>query len=277
MKRQLNLDGYRFDLDRCYDLSIVLEFDGPQPRHFGATAATAEPMRAGEFVGDTRHGGSCNARVLKFNPHCNGTHTECVGHVTSDRATVPGLGPDRPCLAALVSVGAVPAGSTTEAGADNGRDDDLLITAVSIDKALQELHDMPLEGLIVRTLPNTPSKRTIDYGSQGLVTPYFSMDAVAYLVTRAITHLVCDLPSIDRHYDGGKLAGHRLFWGLPAASHALAAAARPRATITEMAYISDDVADGLYALDLQFPSLASDAVPSRPLLYAQAHDGATRT
>jgi hypothetical protein len=34
-----------------------------------------------------------------------------------------------------------------------------------------------------------------------------------------------------------------------------------------MAYMADEIPDGLYALDLHYPALATDAVPSRPLLY----------
>ncbi len=45
-------------------------------------------MQAGEFLGDTRSGGSCNAEVLTLTPHCNGTHTECIGHITDERITL---------------------------------------------------------------------------------------------------------------------------------------------------------------------------------------------
>jgi hypothetical protein len=47
-------------------------------------------------------------------------------------------------------------------------------------------------------------------------------------------------------------------------------AAHPRysATITELIYVPDGVEDGLYLLNLQVPNLRTDAVPSRPVLYA---------
>jgi hypothetical protein len=38
-------------------------------------------------------------------------------------------------------------------------------------------------------------------------------------------------------------------------------------TITEMIYVRDEVADGLYLLNLQIAPFVSDAAPSRPLLY----------
>jgi hypothetical protein len=37
--------------------------------------------------------------------------------------------------------------------------------------------------------------------------------------------------------------------------------------VTELAWVPDSVPDGLYLLDLQVPAFASDAAPSRPVLY----------
>ena len=60
-------------------------------------------LRAGSFVGDTRAGGSCNCEILTLAPHCNGTHTECVGHVTDDRVAVSERVPGGLQLARLVT------------------------------------------------------------------------------------------------------------------------------------------------------------------------------
>ena len=84
---------------------------------------------------------------------------------------------------------------------------------------------------------------------------------------RGIEHLVCDLPSVDRAQDGGRLLAHRAFWGVPDGATEAAAAARPRCTITELAYVPDEAPDGLYLLDLQVAAFMLDAAPSRPLLY----------
>jgi len=59
-----------------------------------------------------------------------------------------------------------------------------------------------------------------------------------------------------------------VFFGLPPRAVQLAAATRASATVTELAFIPDSVADGAYLLELQVPALGGDAVPSRPLLYA---------
>ncbi len=87
------------------------------------------------------------------------------------------------------------------------------------------------------------------------------------MVERGVTSLVVDLPSLDRADDGGALAAHRAFWGLPPATQDARQAQRGRALVTELAYVPDECADGLYLLDLQVPAFATDAAPSRPVLY----------
>ncbi len=77
---------WRADLDAVVDLSIPLAFDGVQPRFFTDTAAVAEPLQAEGFSGSVSQGASCNCAVYTLAPHCHGTHTECVGHVTADGA-----------------------------------------------------------------------------------------------------------------------------------------------------------------------------------------------
>jgi kynurenine formamidase len=119
--------------------------------------------------------------------------------------------------------------------------------------------------LVVRTLPNQPDKQHQDYSDS--TPPYLSRESAELLVERGIEHLVVDLPSIDRAHDEGRLTAHRVFFGLPPGSVALAQATRARATVTELAYVPNTAADGPYLLELQVPALGGDAVPSRPLLY----------
>ncbi|MDE2091880.1 MAG: hypothetical protein KGJ08_08280, partial [Gammaproteobacteria bacterium] len=69
-------------------LAIPLHFNGPQPNFFTAPSASAEPLQADGFTGDTHKGGSCNVSQYHLVPHCNGTHTECIGHVVDDTVTV---------------------------------------------------------------------------------------------------------------------------------------------------------------------------------------------
>ena len=118
----------------------------------------------------------------------------------------------------------------------------------------------------MRTLPNPTNKRTRDY--RGHPPPYLSREAAQLLVERGIEHLVIDVPSLDRAHDEGRLSAHRTFFGLPRGTTALAGVTRPHATVTELAFVPDTLADGAYLLELQIPALGGDAVPSRPLLYA---------
>jgi kynurenine formamidase len=119
--------------------------------------------------------------------------------------------------------------------------------------------------MVIRTLPNEPAKMRRDY-TDG-TPPYLSREAAEFLVTRGIEHLVVDLPSIDRAHDEGLLTAHRVFFGLPRGSHSLESAGRAGSTVTELAFIPDEIADGPYLLQIQAPALGGDAVPSRPLLY----------
>ena len=72
-------------------------------------------------------------------------------------------------------------------------------------------------------------------------------------MARGIEHLVVDLPSIDRGRDGGRLCGHRLFFGLPPGSVQREEATRPLCTITELAHFPDWLKDGPCGLQLQLP------------------------
>ena len=42
----------------------------------------------GSFVGDTRLGGAVNFVNVMLNPHGNGTHTECYGHIATERVSL---------------------------------------------------------------------------------------------------------------------------------------------------------------------------------------------
>ena len=241
------------------DISIPLHFGGEQPNHFDASIAAAEPMRSGSFIGDTRDGGSCNAAELVLNPHCNGTHTECVGHITDERACVTELARDVLCLAHVVTLS-----PRSDANAERIIDRQLIATVA----AEMAPHT---RALIVRTLPNGPAKRHKRYRDSA-DSAWYTQDAAQWLVDNRIDHLLTDTPSIDRLHDGGKLSAHRVFWGMPPGSRQLADARRPNATITEMIYVPDTVIDGAYVLNLQIPPFMLDAAPSRPLLYAIIED-----
>lgn len=256
------------DLSNPTSLAIELDFSDRQPRHFGAPAATSQPYSVAGFSGSVEHGASCNCHILTLNPHCNGTHTECVGHLTRERADAHKVAPLGLIPALLLSIEPMDASAASESTEPAPQPGDRLISRRALEdrwrKNAVALQFEP-RALAIRTLPNSPEKRHQDYGDQA--PPYLSREAAEWLVERGIEHLVVDLPSIDRSHDEGRLTAHRIFFGLPRGSVTLSQARRARSTITELAYIPDSVADGQYLLELQVPALGGDAVPSRPLLY----------
>ena len=260
--------GRRFAVDSAGGVSLAIPLDvhGPQPSHFGAPAARAEPLAAGGFVGDTRAGGSCNCETVTLVPHCNGTHTEGPGHLTRERLSVHAGAMQPLYVAALVSVTAEDAATTAETSDPAPHAGDRLITARALSAALSELDAGPIEALVVRTLPNRPDKRARDWMTPPCP-PYFSREAMRLLVARGVRHLLTDLPSVDRLLDEGRLAGHRVFFGMPPGSTAAADVGRPEATVTEMIFAPDALPDGRYALSLQLAAWLSDATPSRPVLF----------
>ncbi|MGI9245887.1 MAG: cyclase family protein [Steroidobacteraceae bacterium] len=256
---------WRADLARPVDLAIALDFGGPQPRFFAASPAGAEPLQAGSFTGSVERGASCNCATYTLAPHCHGTHTECVGHLTRGGATVAALTPVPPMLAVLVTV--APQALGAAAGGSHAAPTDPVIDAAALEAACRHWQDAPWAALVVLTLPNDPAKRYRAYPAVPCPAPYFTADAMRWIVARGVTSLVCDLPSLDRADDGGRLEAHRLYWGLPPGSQQSADALRPRALVTELAYVPEDATDGLYLLDLQVAAFVADAAPSRPVLY----------
>lgn len=247
---------------RVFDLSIPLDFGGAQPAHFGAPAARAEALTVGAFTGDTRRGGSCNCATFTLTPHCNGTHTETVWHVTDD--PVPANSAARALVhsAWLVTVTPEHGADTRETTDPPVQPDDLLVTAQALSAGWPETAEV--EALIVRTLPNDTGKRTTDWTARPA--PFFTNEAMQLIVARGVQHLLFDGPSLDRLWDEGKLTTHRIFWALPPGSRDSGKAGRPEATVTEMVFVPDEAADGAYRLSLQLAPFVADATPSRPLI-----------
>ncbi len=253
------------DFSKPRSIAIPLDFSGSQPSCFGAPKAQASPLRVGDFVGDTRAGGSCNCEVLTLAPHCNGTHTECVGHVTDERVAVSERLAGGVQLALLITVAPAAAAAAAEDSDPSPAPGDRLVTAASFDEALKRHVGAVPAAMIVRT--STGSAVPLREYQGPAPAPYLSRQAAAWLVGRGIETLVLDLPSADRADDGGRLTAHRIFFGLPAGSRNARESGRPNASITELAWIGPDIADGFYLLDLQIPPFLCDAAPSRPLLY----------
>ncbi len=235
---------YRADLRQPVDISIPLVPDALTPNAYYAPPFRIEPVRMGTFIGDTRQGGAVNYVNVYLNPHGNGTHTECHGHIAHERVSLHDCLRQFHFSARLISI--------LPTRHENG---DLIIQSGQLRETLGE---DAVEAVVIRTLPNHPDKTSRTWS--GSNPPYLDPEGVSYLVSRGVRHLLVDLPSIDREEDGGTLTAHHIWWGYPDAI-------REDATITEMIFVPEEQNDGLYLLNIQIPSFVLDAGPSKPVLY----------
>ncbi|MEL7531108.1 MAG: cyclase family protein [Bacteroidota bacterium] len=266
MKLLLQIEDQQYAVDsKPIDISIPLRFDGPQPNSYSVPAATSQVYEGGGFVGDVRQGGSCNFETYTLTPHCNGTHTEGMGHIVAERLAVHELLQDSWIPTTLISVTPQSANATLDSYDPSLNEDDWVIDRAMIKAALSHAPKGFLQALVIRTLPNESSKMGRDY--MELPSAFFTLEAMAEIRSYGVKHLLVDLPSVDRLFDEGKLNAHHIFWGLAAGQKSVAASEINQRTITEFIYVPNDVADGQYLLNLQIAPFVSDAAPSRPRLY----------
>ncbi len=236
--------AYSADLQQPIDISIPLRFDGVGPNCFYAPLADCSPVVAGDFVGSTAQGGLLNFMNVRLNPHGNGTHTECVGHIAKEPYYLSDCLQQFHFTARLISI--------YPRRQDNG---DRVIERAQLAEVLRPGE---VAAVVLRTQPNDEQKLSRNYS--GTNPPYLHADAAQLLVDYGVQHLLLDLPSVDREEDGGALSAHRSFWQYPCDT-------REQATITEMIFVPTEVSDGLYLLQHQITSMVLDASPSKPVLY----------
>lgn len=234
-----------FDLSTPVDLSLPLSAQSPGVNCFYAPPFQAEPLVAGAFTGSVLAGAPVNFFNVFLNPHGNGTHTECMGHISDRGYTINNCLKKFHFMARLLSITPEP-----QPGGD------MMITADALTSAMQGTE--PVEALILRTQPNDDDKRTRQYS--GTNPPYLEAAAAAWMAQNGIKHLLIDLPSVDRESDGGALAAHKAFWQYPGEE-------RLDCTITELIFVPNEISDGLYLLNLQIASFELDASPSKPVIY----------
>lgn len=240
------------DLARPLPISIKMRSGKQNPVAWYAEYPKIEPVRMEGFVGSVVEGGSVNTRDITFNPHGNGTHTECIGHLTEEAHQIDDY------LRQFMFLAHVHTVETVELQGDESefrKAGDHLITADSI-RQLRIAGDV--QALVIRTSPNDSTKLTRVYTGDN--PPYMDPDAMELIREKGIEHLLLDLPSVDREADGGKMLAHRAFWYN-------GDAARMHATITEMIYVPDEIPDGEYLLNIMVAPFANDASPSKPVLY----------
>ncbi|TPN87352.1 cyclase family protein [Aquimarina algicola] len=235
--------SYQIDLAKPLDISIVLRASEENVNAWYIDKPKIEPVTEGNWIGKVSEGGSVNFNTINFNPHGHGTHTECVGHITSEFYSINDTLKHFFYLAEVISV------------TPNREKGDLKITKNQIS---EQLKHKKTEALIIRTLPNPVEKQNRQYSNTNW--PYLDESTAIYIRELGIQHLLIDLPSVDKEKDEGQLLAHKAFWNYPKAT-------RHQATITEMVYVANHIEDGIYFLNLQIASFENDAAPSKPILY----------
>lgn len=237
------------DTSKGHDISLPLSADLQNPRAWYVQPPRFEPVRSDGFTGAVAEGGSVNFRNIFFNPHGHGTHTECLGHITEEVHSVNQHLKEAFFSAVLVTV------TPEKTWNDQDKADDEIITKEQLKKLLK---DVKADALVIRTLPNAEGKKHRNYSASN--PPFIEASAIEVLDQAGIQHLLIDLPSVDREEDGGELAFHHAFWGVPE---------NPQfgKTITEFIYVNDSIPDGNYILNLQTAPFENDATPSRPILF----------
>ena len=256
MKLTLQKDGrtYSFQTEKGMDLSISMNPNGP--RAWYVEPMRIEPVRTEQFLGSVAEGGAVNFRDVYFNPHGHGTHTENVGHIIDTEVPVVRSIGSSHYMAKLVTVELRRKDSSKDVSQDASQDASQGDWVV--DEEGLEGCDLNVEALIIRTKPNDHSKTNRQYSGTNF--PYLTVGAMQRIIDAGVQHLLIDLPSVDREEDGGALAAHHLFWNVPAEPNF-------QKTITELIYVPNEIADGMYVLNLQVSNFSNDAAPSRPMLF----------
>ncbi len=235
---------YKANLQAPLDISIPLEAGEHSVNCFYAPLMEVSPVIAGDFIGSTQEGGLVNFMNVRLNPHGNGTHTECVGHIAKEKYSINKSLLNFHFLTKVVSI--------YPSQLVNG---DRVILKSQMEEVIKENE---VEAIVIRTLPNNEDKKTRHYSGNN--PPYIDHEAIKYLVDCGINHFLIDLPSVDREEDDGKLLAHKAFWQYPDK-------VRENATITELIYVENKIKDGFYLLNLQIASFEIDVSPSKPVLY----------
>lgn len=236
---------YQVDFFKPIDISIPLTANKDCVSAWYVAPMKIEPVVSGDWVGDVNKGGSVNFRNITFNPHGNGTHTECVGHISKEDYSINKTFSRFLFIAELVTI--------LPEQMPNG---DFVITQKQLVHALKETENT--EALVIRTLSNGLNKLHMQYSNTN--PPYILKEAIDYLNELGVEHLLIDLPSIDKEVDEGMLEAHHAFWKYPTDT-------QTHKSITEMVYVPNDVFDGTYLLNIQIASFENDASPSKPVLY----------
>jgi kynurenine formamidase len=239
--------------EKPIDLSISIHTGDDAVLAWYCEPIRLEPVMTDRFIGEVKQGGAVNFKNLFMNPHGNGTHTECVGHISHEEYSINQCLKEFHFISVVVTVE-----PQTEMNPDEKQD--RIISKDLLENAVSKLGGLlaDVNALVVRSSPNPSSKCSFNYSNTNPT--YFSKEAIEYVNELGVDHLIVDLPSIDREEDGGELIGHHVFWDYPNNP-------QTQKTITELVYVPEAVQDGKYFMNIQITSLENDASPSKIVLF----------
>jgi kynurenine formamidase len=241
---------YDIDLSKPIDISIVLTNTDNNPIAWYIEKPVIQPVVFDDWIGKVSTGkSSTNFNNIFFNPHGHGTHTECLGHITHDFYSINN------CLKKFFFKSKLITIQPKNIG------DDRIITKPQLENFGIDSFS---EALIIRTLPNEESKKSLKYSNTNL--PYLDENAAIFIRELGVKHLLIDLPSVDKEHDDGKLLAHKAFWNVKNVKK-LNPDARLDCSITEMIFVPNTILDGNYILNMQIASFENDASPSKPIIY----------
>ncbi|MGB1218101.1 MAG: cyclase family protein, partial [Saprospiraceae bacterium] len=158
--------NYKADLSQPLDISLPLKEGMKTVNCFYAPYMSTSPVMAGDFIGSTEKGGPLNFLNVKFNPHGNGTHTECVGHIAKEKFTINQCLKQFWFLVEVVSVFPMKEG------------EDRIIKKNSFVDFCEHLGEV--DAIVIRTLPNDDLKKRTNYSGSNPI--YMEEEATKFLV-----------------------------------------------------------------------------------------------
>ncbi len=241
---KINQRDVNVNLSKPIDISLPLSSNKNNASAWYVGPVKIEPVRGDGFIGSVKEGGSVNFRDILFNPHGNGTHTECVGHISKEDYSI------NQCLEQFFFWAQVISIEPRRVNEDH-------IIELEQIKAFEIKPQT--EAIVLRTLPNDEFKKSKQYSNTNPA--YLGKGVMEHLIQNGINHFLIDLPSVDREFDNGVLRAHHAFWEYPNNT-------QKQRTITEFVYVNNEVADGDYLLNILLAPFENDASPSKPILYS---------
>lgn len=266
MKEFISINGKQYTKGNPIDISLPITEKNTRA-FWSATMGTSNFISKDGSLFDISvpWGQACNDYVRSINPHTLWTHTETVNHIAASNTnpidTIKDIIANR--LAVLLTL------QPTEIYLQsNNNDSDFVITRELLAWAFMNKDTM--DTIIIRTLPNSPTKKDKDWSGTNPV--YFAPESMDYLCEQWIQHLLFDWPSVDKEDSNGKVPAHSAYRKYTI-EKGITEETRTQATITELVYIPSEIADGLYLVNLWVSNIQwVDAAPSRPILYPLTQD-----